>query len=185
MKELFVKSSKKYLNSGFRFDAAGHIYNSCEVKPGSPTIEKSVEFWKEMNEYVWSIKPDAYNVAEVWEPTATRARFMGGMQSNFHFDLGTLIPQIINNQEINDKQNVPDDSDVSTYNGFARSLESEYAMYAANNPNYIDAPFLSNHDQVRISAALRNKPDKMKLADSTSCIVAWSSKGSFNRFCCS
>ena len=167
VREEFKKVFKFWLDkgvSGFRFDAAGHIYNSCEVKPGSQTIEKSVEFWKEMNEYVWSIKPDAYNVAEVWEPTATRARFMGGMQSNFHFDLGTLIPQIINNQEINDKQNVPDDSDVSTYNGFARSLESEYAMYAANNPNYIDAPFLSNHDQVRISAALRNKPDKMKLA---------------------
>ena len=128
VREEFKKVFKFWLDkglSGFRFDAAGHIYNSCEVKPGSPTIEKSIEFWKEMNEYVWSIKPDAYNVSEVWEPTATRARFMGGMQSNFHFDLGTLIPQIINNQEINDKQNVPDDSDVSTYNGFARSLESE------------------------------------------------------------
>ncbi|MDE5898695.1 MAG: alpha-amylase [Treponemataceae bacterium] len=150
--------------SGFRFDAAGHIYNSVEVKPGTETLPKAVAFWKEMNDAVLAVNPDAYTVAEVWEPTATRARYMGGMMSNFHFDLGTLITNIINNQELNDKKSAPEDADKSTYNGFARSLESEYAMYAANNKNYIDAPFLSNHDQPRSSAALRNNVDKMKLA---------------------
>lgn len=167
VREEFKKVFKFWLDkgvSGFRFDAAGHIYNANEVKPGSETITKAVKFWKEMNDYILSIKPDAYNVAEVWEPTATRAKYYAGMQSNFHFDLGTLIPNIINNQEINDNNGTPDDTDKSRYNGFARSLESEYAMYRENNPNYIDAPFLSNHDQARISAALRNKPAKMKLA---------------------
>lgn len=163
----FKKVFKFWLDkgvSGFRFDAAGHVYNVAEVKPGSETLSKAVEFWKEMNAYVWEEKPEAYNVAEVWEPTATRARYMGGMQSNFHFDLGTLIPNIINNQEINDKKNQPEDMDKSSYNGFARSLAGEYAMYARNNPDYIDAPFLSNHDQPRSSAALRNNPAKIKLA---------------------
>ncbi len=167
VREEFKKVFKFWLDkgvSGFRFDAAGHIYNANEVRPGSETITKAVKFWKEMNDYILSIKPDAYSVAEVWEPTATRAKYLAGMQSNFHFDLGTLIPNIINNQEINDNNGTPDDDDKSRYNGFARSLESEYAMYRENNPNYIDAPFLSNHDQARISAALRNKPDKMKLA---------------------
>lgn len=135
-----------------------------EVEPGSETLKKAVAFWKEMNEYVLSVKPDAYSVAEVWEPTATRARYMAGMQSNFHFDLGGLITNIINNQEMNDNKGTPDDPDVSTYNGYARSLESEYALYAGNNKNYIDAPFLSNHDQPRSAAGLRNKPAKMKLA---------------------
>lgn len=167
VRDEFKKIFKFWLDkgvSGFRFDAAGHIYNSVEVEPGSPTLEKAVGFWQEMNEYILSVKPDAYSVAEVWEPTATRARYMAGMQSNFHFDLGGLITNIINNQEMNDNNNVPDDPDTSTYNGFARSLASEYAMYAANNPNYIDAPFLSNHDQARSAAGLRNKPEKMKLA---------------------
>lgn len=167
VRDEFKKVFKFWLDkgvAGFRFDAAGHIYNSVEVEPGSPTLEKAVAFWQEMNEYILSVKPDAYSVAEVWEPTATRARYMAGMQSNFHFDLGGLITNIINNQEMNDNNNVPDDPDTSTYNGFARSLASEYAMYAANNPNYIDAPFLSNHDQARSAAGLRNKPEKMKLA---------------------
>lgn len=167
VREEFKKVFKFWLDkgvAGFRFDAAGHIYNSVEVMPGTPTITKAVSFWKEMNDYILSVKPDAYSVAEVWEPTAVRAKYMAGMQSNFHFDLGTLITQIINNQEMNDNKNVPDDPDTSTYNGYARSLESEYAMYAENNKNYIDAPFLSNHDQARSAAGLRNKPAKMKLA---------------------
>ena len=167
VRDEFKKVFKFWLDkgvSGFRFDAAGHVYNAGEVKPGSETLSKAVGFWKEMNDYILSVKPDAYSVAEVWEPTATRAKYMGGMQSNFHFDLGTLIAQIINNQEANDKKNAPDDEDVSTYNGYARSLEGQYAMYKENNPNYIDAPFLSNHDQPRSSASLRNNPDKIKLA---------------------
>lgn len=167
VREEFKKVFKFWLDkgvSGFRFDAAGHIYNSVEVEPGSETLKKAVAFWKEMNEYILSVKPDAYSVAEVWEPTATRARYMAGMQSNFHFDLGGLITNIINNQEMNDNKGTPDDPDVSTYNGYARSLESEYALYAKNNKNYIDAPFLSNHDQARSAAGLRNKPAKMKLA---------------------
>ena len=118
VREEFKKVFKFWLDkgvSGFRFDAAGHIYNSVEVEPGTETISKAVSFWKEMNDYILSVKPDAYSVAEVWEPTAIRAKYMGGMQSNFHFDMGTLITQIINNQEMNDNKNTPDDPDVSTY----------------------------------------------------------------------
>lgn len=167
VREEFKKVFKFWLDKGvdgFRFDAAGHIYNSNEVKPGSETITKAVEFWKEMTGYIESVNPDAYCVGEVWEPTSIRARHMAGLRSNFHFDLGGLIANIINNQEANDRKNEPDNPDVNTYNGYARALESEYKMYSMNNKNYIDAPFLSNHDQPRSSAMLRNRPEKMKLA---------------------
>lgn len=167
VREEFKKVFKFWLDkgvSGFRFDAAGHIYNIAEVKPGTETLSKAVSFWKEMNAYISEVNPDAYSVAEVWEPTATRARYMGGMQSNFHFDMGTLIANIINNQEINDKKNLHEDTDKATYNGYARSLEGQYAMYAKFNPNYVDAPFLSNHDQPRSCSSLRNNPAKIKLA---------------------
>ena len=167
VREEFKKVFKFWMDKGvdgFRFDAAGHIYNSNEVKPGTETITKAIDFWKEMNDYILSLNPDAYTVAEVWEPTAVRAKYMGGQISNFHFDLGGLIANIINNQEINDRKGTPADTDPSTYNGFARSLEADYALYASNNPNYIDAPFLTNHDQARSSSAMfRNNLDKMKL----------------------
>lgn len=166
VREEFKKVFKFWMDkgvTGFRFDAAGHIYNVAEVVPGAETISKSVAFWKEMNDYITSVNPDAYCVAEVWDNSATRAQFLGGMQSNFHFDLGTLIANVINNQESNDNNGIHDE-DSSTYNGYARSLENEYKLYARYNENYIDAPFLSNHDQARSCAALRNKLSKMKLA---------------------
>ncbi len=167
VREEFKKIFKFWLDKGvdgFRFDAAGHAYNVAEVKPGTETITKSIAFWKEMEDYLVSQKPDVYSVCEVWEPTAIRARYMAGIPSNFHFDLGTLIAQCINNQEVNEDMNVPVDPDVNTYNGFARSLEGKYNLYKTNNPNYIDAPFLSNHDQARSAASLQNKPAKIKLA---------------------
>lgn len=166
----FKKVFKFWLDKGvdgFRFDAAGHIYNSVEVKPGTETLSKAVGFWKEMTEYVKSVKPDAYMVAEVWEPNAVRSKYYGGMPSNFHFNLGTLIKDILNNQELNDNDSefVPD-TDEKSFNGYARYLESTYADFGRNNPNYIDAPFLSNHDQVRSAANFngKNKLDKMKMA---------------------
>lgn len=150
--------------TGFRFDAASHTYNTAELKIGEKGLEKAVSFWKEMTDYIKSVNPDSYCVSEVWENAATRARYLAGMQSNFQFDLGGQIAGMINNQETNEKQNSTDDTDVSTYNGYARSLESLYELYSQFNKDYINAPFLSNHDQARSAALFRNKTDKMKLA---------------------
>lgn len=170
VRDEFKKIFKFWLDKGvdgFRFDAAGHIYNSVEVKPGSETLSKAVAFWKEMTDYVYSVKPDAYMVSEVWEPNAVRAKYYGGMPSNFHFDLGTLIKDILNNQESNDNNsNYVPDTDEKSFNGYSRYLENTYASFAKYNPNYIDAPFLSNHDQVRSACNFngKNKLDKMKMA---------------------
>ena len=168
VREEYKKIFKFWLDkgvAGFRFDAAGHIYKSAEVKPGDETQSKAIAFWKEMNDYIKSVKPDAYCVSEVWENTSTRARYMAGVESNFHFDLGTRIVDIINNQEINENDpDVVETTDKSKFNGFARSLAADYSQYKKFNPDYIDAPFLSNHDQARSASALRSKPEKMKLA---------------------
>lgn len=149
--------------SGFRFDAAGHIYNANEVAPGSPTLDAAVGFWREMNDAVRANNPQAFTVAEVWDATSTRARYMEGMISNFDFDLGKLICDIINNQEANDQAGTVD-TDEKSYNGFSRSMRVTYDMYKKYNNDYIDSPFLSNHDQPRSSAMLRNDLNKQKLA---------------------
>ena len=36
--------------------------------------------------------------------------------------------------------------------------------FAAKNPDYIDAPFITNHDMGRVANALRNDPDDLKMA---------------------
>lgn len=139
--------------SGFRFDAVSHAYNSAELAKGEEGQEKAVAFWKEMTDYISANGGDVFNVGEVWEPTSTRATFLAGISSTFHFDLGTKIVDLIRYKE-------------GGNNNFANAVYAEYQSYAASNPNYVDVPFLSNHDQNRIAGMLKNDPASMKLAAS-------------------
>lgn len=138
---------------GFRFDAAGHIFNAAKIPSNEESQPQAIAFWKE---YVGAIKthnPLAYTVGEVWEPTSTRAAYMEGIGSTFHFDLGTKIIDIIR-------------SGSGGRNNLANSLYADYETYREVNPEYIDAPFLTNHDQNRISGMLKGDPAQLKLAAS-------------------
>jgi glycosidase len=139
--------------AGFRYDAAVHIYNAAKLAPGESGQEESVAFWKEMVGSVRAANPDAYTVGEVWEATSTRASYMTGLGSTFHFDLGTKIVDAIRSGEAGD-------------NNIANSLYADYQTYEAANPDYADAPFLSNHDQNRLSGMLKGDPAQLKLAAS-------------------
>ena len=137
--------------AGFRYDAAGHVYNAAKIPTGENSLEKGVAFWKEIIDFDRSVKPDAFTVGEVWEPTSTRAAYIASLYSDFHFDMGTKIIDAINAGE--DGQN-----------NVANSLYGDYTRYKAANPEYVDAPFLSNHDQNRSAGLLRMDSAKMKLA---------------------
>lgn len=140
--------------SGFRFDAAGHIYDSRKLKYGDLTgQERAWQFWKELTDYVYSINPDAYMVGEVWESNGIRTSFLKGLPSVFHFDLGTKIITAVKNHN-------------GTNNSIAKGLYNDFSAYREANPNYIDAPFLSNHDQNRFALQFKNDPDCLKLAAS-------------------
>jgi len=152
----FKKISKYWMDKGvdgFRFDAAGHVFNAAKLAVGEPSQEQGVAWWKELVGYIHTVRPDAYTVGEVWEQSGTRADFMRGLQSTFHFDLGPKIVDAIREGS-------------GGQNNIANSLYGDYQTYAAANPDYIDAPFLTNHDQNRISGMLRGQPDQLKLAAS-------------------
>ncbi len=156
VREEFRKIAKFWMDkgvSGFRFDAAGHIFNAAKLKAGEASQERAVEFWGEYTGYIRSLDGGAYTVGEVWEPTYTRAAYMKGLGSTFHFDLGTKIVDLIREGS-------------GGKNNLANSLEADYASYASENPGYIDAPFLTNHDQNRISGMLKGDPAQLKLAAS-------------------
>lgn len=138
---------------GFRFDAAGHVFNAAKLAAGEESQSQGVAFWKELVGHVRSVKPDAYTVGEVWEPTSTRAVYMQGLGSTFHFDLGTKIVDAIREGS-------------GGKNNIANSLYGDYATYKEMNPDYIDAPFLTNHDQNRISGMLRGDSRLLKLSAS-------------------
>ncbi len=140
--------------AGFRFDAAGNIYNTAKLPSNDRTGQKRAKaFWREITNYVKSIKSDAFLVGEVWENTGTRADYMSSLPSTFHFDIGPQIIDAVKNQS-------------APNNALAKRIYNDLCQYADKNPEYIDAPFLTNHDQNRFALQLKNNPDMIKLASS-------------------
>ncbi|MGB7594990.1 MAG: alpha-amylase family glycosyl hydrolase, partial [Erysipelotrichaceae bacterium] len=76
---------------GFRYDAAPRIYDKNEYPVGTPTMELNKQFWMEMKEYVKSVNPDIFLLAEVWLPANQAAAYAVGFDSMFNFDLASGI----------------------------------------------------------------------------------------------
>lgn len=152
----FKKVMKFWLDkgvAGFRYDAAGHIYNSAKTPPEANSTEKAVSWWKEITDWNKSINPDTYNVGEVWENNAIRSMYIAGLGSDFHFDMGNRIL---------DTLKTGDDGN----NSYANGLQADYSRLAKSNPDYIDAPFLSNHDTPRAAGLLKGNTEMCKAAAS-------------------
>lgn len=133
---------------GFRLDAAKEYYSGEK--------DRNVEVLNWFTDYVKSVKEDAYIVAEVWEEqTAIATYYESGIPSLFNFPLSMHNGLIINSVR---------KLGTSTGKSFAKNLVSMYEKYEAANPNYIDAPFISNHDTTRVSAQCVNNEDQMKMS---------------------
>lgn len=138
--------------SGFRYDAAGHVYNSIKLPAGFPATESAVRWWKEIISYNKSVFPRQYSVGEVWDTNSVRAQYIAGLGSCFHFDLGDKY--IIGQLEINGAGAA----------ALVSKLAADLSHYARSNPDYIDAPFLTNHDQPRAASLLKGDTAKLKAA---------------------
>lgn len=136
---------------GFRFDAASHVFNASKIPMGEDSQSQSLDFWGDLVGHIKQENPAAYTVGEVWEQTTTRAAYMQSMGSNFHFDMGPKIVDIIKAGE-------------GGKNNLANSLYGDYEMYREAYPDYVDAPFLTNHDQNRVSGQLKGDPAQIKLS---------------------
>ena len=135
--------------SGFRLDAAKEFY--------SGSVAQNVEVLSWIQETATSIKPDCYLVAEVWENfNQITAYYESGITSIFNFAFGNADGKITKVL-----QGAGNESVVSTY---ATALEKADSAYRGMNPDYIDAPFLSNHDVGRIAGFAGRDENKMKMA---------------------
>lgn len=132
VREEMKKVAKFYLDmgiDGFRLDAAMHIYNDDA---------KNVTWWKEYSDYVKSINKDAVLIGEVWSDTNTIAKYKGSLDSMFNFPAADAIIKMVGTGK------------VGTYD---RQIFDTYKQNSENK-NFIDAPFLTNHDQERIMSTL-------------------------------
>ena len=135
--------------AGFRLDAAKEYFS------GQPS--RNIQVLNFLTQTAKSINPDAYLVAEVWEGFSTIADYyQSGIPSLFNFAFGdssgkiTAVLRAVDNEK--------------TVSSFATAQEKADKAYRANNPDYIYAPFLSNHDTGRIAGFCNREENKMKLA---------------------
>jgi glycosidase len=135
--------------AGFRLDAAKEFYTG--------RVSKNVEVLSWLQKAAVAIDPDVYMVAEVWEGFSTITDYYeSGITSIFNFAFGDTSGKIISVI-----RGAGNPAVVST---FATALEKADKAYAGHNPNYIDAPFLSNHDVGRIAGFCNKDMQKTKLA---------------------
>lgn len=135
--------------AGFRLDAAKEFYS------GKTAENLEVLNWIETT--AKELKPDVYLVAEVWEGFSLVAQYYeSGITSLFDFPFANSDGKIVKVL-----QGAGNPSVVSTY---ATALEKADKAYSDANPDYIDAPFLSNHDIGRIAGFTGRNEEKTKLA---------------------
>jgi alpha-amylase len=127
---------------GFRLDAAKHIYTNNRATDNHL-------MWEEFRTEIQKIKPDAYLVGEVWSDAKTVAPYLKGLPSLFNFDMGYAITEVV-------KTGTDSVGLVKRYKDI-----SDY--YTSITPEFLDATFVKNHDQVRILSELEGNIEKAKL----------------------
>ena len=144
---------------GFRLDAAKEFY--------SGNVKANVEVLSWIQQTATSLKEDAYLVAEVWDSFGQLTQYYeSGITSLFNFAFGSTdgkIPNVLRQA-----------GNPAKVGSFATALETADAAFLGANPNYIDAPFLSNHDVGRIAGFANRDPLKMKMAGAMNVLMTGS-----------
>lgn len=130
---------------GFRMDAAMH-FEENDIQGNNEVLNWLYQYCRGKNE-------DFYMVSEVWASEQTIADYYGsGTPSMFNFAAGSGEGKLVS----------------AVRQGNMTSLLEEMVRYqedfSKKNPDYIDAPFLTNHDMGRVANALMSDPVKLKMA---------------------
>ena len=134
---------------GFRLDAVK------EFESGK--TEENLKLLRWVRETAESLKPHCFLVGEVWDSFSEISRYYeSGIPGIFNYPFGGSDGKIVKVL-----RNAGNPKIVST---FAGALQKADSQYRSVNPDYVDAPFLSNHDVGRIAGFVNRDPNKVKLA---------------------
>lgn len=113
---------------GFRLDAAKEYY--------SGTVDPNIDVLNWFHLMIKDKNEDAYIVAEVWSDLDTYAQYYrSGIDSVFNFafaDSTGIIASTVKGAQ--------------PAGAFGRALQTMEKKFSSYHPNYIDAPFYTNHD---------------------------------------
>jgi glycosidase len=141
---------------GYRLDATRYLIETGGGMGQADTPETH-QYLKEVSSYVREVKPQATLVGENWTETPIIAKYFGSTQSvqggdelpmNFNFPLSDRI--------LNGLKNGKADA-------IAAKISEIQSLYP---PGVNDAPFLTNHDQIRIATQLQNRLPLLRSAAS-------------------
>lgn len=127
---------------GFRLDAARHVF------PDDRATD-SHKWWEYFLQEMKTVNKDVYIVGEVWAPADVVGPYLKGIPALFNFDMGGAIIKAVN--EENGSQLVGKHKKIVDF-------------YGSINPDYVDATFLTNHDQNRVMSSVNGNIDKEKMA---------------------
>lgn len=137
--------------SGFRLDAVKEYF--------SGRTQKNIEFLTWLEQTAQSKKADVYLVGEAWSALPEIAEYYAsGLPSFFNFALATSegkIAQVLNRKAQADRHSAK---------SFAEAMVKLEQSFAPKNPNYRDALFIANHDNVRAANYFKGDAAKMKAA---------------------
>jgi glycosidase len=130
---------------GFRLDATRHLFAGGPGAAQNDQPETHV-YLADFSAAVRSVRPDALLVGENWTDTASIAPYFRELPANFNFPLAEAIVRGV---------------ESGSASQVAAVLRDMAALYPESA---LDAPFLTNHDQTRLSTQLGGDPAKLRLA---------------------
>lgn len=131
---------------GFRMDAALHF------EEGDTAFNTETLNW--LYTYCKGLNPDFYMVSEVWSGLITiQSYYASETPSMFNFELAGSDGKIIKAAR-----------GAYGASSFVKDMLSYQQLFSEANADYIDAPFITNHDMGRAANALISNPDDLKMA---------------------
>jgi alpha-amylase len=139
---------------GFRLDAARYLFEDGPGEGQADTPETHA-FWRDFSTNIRNEKPESVLVAENWADTPIIATYFGSttqvaggdeLPMNFNFPLSAAILRGLQTQNA-----LPIVSKLAEIN----------QLYP---PGVSDAPFLTNHDMVRLATQLQNNSGRIRNA---------------------
>lgn len=131
---------------GFRMDAVRYYDNNG--------VDANNEVLNWLYTECTKLNPDFYMVSEAWEALGSITQYYGSKTpSVFNFDAGQQAGMLFKAAK-----------GYMAPGEYIDKLLSYDKMFSEKNPNYIDAPFLTNHDMGRVAEACVNNEKNMKMA---------------------
>jgi len=137
---------------GFRLDAARYLIETGGGLTSQADTPETHAFWREFAAHVRSVKPDAVLVGENWTTTPIIATYYG---STAKVPMGDELPLNFNFPLADQMMKATREG---TGAGLARTLADMRTYYPAG---VADAPFLTNHDHVRVATQLEGNAGRL------------------------